>query len=544
MTDAVEFTPRQVQLLEMLAEGKSNKEIAGDLKITYGTVKQHLFTLFRKINVTNRSKASIVAQGLVKAGLRQASRRQGKAAAVAYQWRLISAAAFSLNDHPPLTTIELAQKDAFLSTLHAEIERLAIALDGQHMPLPDGGALVWFGHPRAHEDDAERALSLVQSMLTWRKQQRPLPNGMDQFSIGVASHTEVVAENASQLYAIHAFKLAVSLAALAKKLSCPLASQLTQRLCSDVSAWVRLQPVAKYAEGQDKHRQDVFSLTYDPLPNNASSTSWGGLPFMHALCHGVIAGESQWLEVSSWTPVSIASLLESIGSASQAMGFRVLRMRLPSSKSREVLFSSLLVQMDTAFGEIEAPIRNTRLSAGERLADRLVAIADAAPLCILLYGHQSLDTFKSLLTAKGIDRLVAKRIMIVAVSPADGKSKATIRTLGARANGMPLSRSYTLDLPNLVQLEEGLRAAVQALLDDVSPLAKDIMLRAARQKTSVLKTVLSGFDNPHHEIQAALQELTTLGMLVPTRTGDVQFRDPMLGEAIRQLDIPTDAHPA
>ncbi|MGI9143730.1 MAG: helix-turn-helix domain-containing protein [Fluviibacter sp.] len=543
--DQPDFTARQVQLLEMLAEGKSNKEIAYDLKIAYGTVKQHLFTLFRKINVSNRSKAAIVAQELVKSGLRRASNQlQNRPKAAGYQWRLISAVAFAIKDHPSLATAELAQKDIFLVALHHELERLATALDGQHMVLPDGGALIWFGHPRAHEDDAERALYLVQCMLHWHQQRPRLPNDIDEFSVGIASHTEVVAENAQRLFAVHAFKLAVSLAGLAKKLSYPLVSQLTQRLCADANVWLTLRPIAKFAEGQEKKRQDVFALTFDPSPNTTLADRWGGLPFVASLCKGVAAGTAEWLEVSSWTPASIASLLEAIGTIAQSNGFSVFRARLPSSKSRETLLASLAVQIDTAFGDSENNPRNSRMSAGERLAERLGVLAKDKPLCILLYGHQSLNTFRSLLTAKGVDRLAATHTLVAAVVPADGKSKATIRTLGAKGTGLPLSRAFTLELPGFVQLEEGLRAAVQSLLDDVSPLAKEIMLKAARQNVILFKSILPAFDNPHHELQAALQELTALGILIPTRSGDVQLRDPLLAEAIRQLEIPADVLPA
>ena len=48
-----------------MAEGKSNKEIADSLNIGYGTVKQHLFVIFRKLNVTNRAKAVIAAHQLM-----------------------------------------------------------------------------------------------------------------------------------------------------------------------------------------------------------------------------------------------------------------------------------------------------------------------------------------------------------------------------------------------------------------------------------------------------------------------------------------------
>jgi len=45
---------RQRQILQLLAEGKANKQIAAELGIALSTVKNHLNTLFRKYRVTNR----------------------------------------------------------------------------------------------------------------------------------------------------------------------------------------------------------------------------------------------------------------------------------------------------------------------------------------------------------------------------------------------------------------------------------------------------------------------------------------------------------
>ena len=63
---ALSLSVRQQQILELLAQGKSNKEIASELDIEYGTVKQHLFVLFRKLNVSSRAKAALIAANLLK----------------------------------------------------------------------------------------------------------------------------------------------------------------------------------------------------------------------------------------------------------------------------------------------------------------------------------------------------------------------------------------------------------------------------------------------------------------------------------------------
>ena len=51
------FTPRQREIIVMLAEGKSNKEIAREIKVLEGTVKLHVRGILRKLGVRNRTEA-------------------------------------------------------------------------------------------------------------------------------------------------------------------------------------------------------------------------------------------------------------------------------------------------------------------------------------------------------------------------------------------------------------------------------------------------------------------------------------------------------
>jgi two-component system, NarL family, nitrate/nitrite response regulator NarL len=53
--------PREQEILQTLVTGASNKMIANRLGITEATVKVHLKTLLRKIDVNNRTQAAIWA---------------------------------------------------------------------------------------------------------------------------------------------------------------------------------------------------------------------------------------------------------------------------------------------------------------------------------------------------------------------------------------------------------------------------------------------------------------------------------------------------
>ncbi len=64
----VQVTPRELSALQLMADGKSNKEIATALGISERTVKTHLGHLFEKLGVTSRTEAIRVAtrRGLVR----------------------------------------------------------------------------------------------------------------------------------------------------------------------------------------------------------------------------------------------------------------------------------------------------------------------------------------------------------------------------------------------------------------------------------------------------------------------------------------------
>ncbi len=50
----VSLTPREREIVSLLKQGMRNKQIAGEMNITEGTVKIYLFRLFHKLGVRNR----------------------------------------------------------------------------------------------------------------------------------------------------------------------------------------------------------------------------------------------------------------------------------------------------------------------------------------------------------------------------------------------------------------------------------------------------------------------------------------------------------
>jgi len=68
-----ELTPRESEILGLLAEGQSNKTIARNLGISDGTVKLHVKAILRKLGVHSRVEAAVIA---VEHGMRATQNNQ------------------------------------------------------------------------------------------------------------------------------------------------------------------------------------------------------------------------------------------------------------------------------------------------------------------------------------------------------------------------------------------------------------------------------------------------------------------------------------
>jgi ATP/maltotriose-dependent transcriptional regulator MalT len=58
------LTPRELDVLALLAQGLTNKEIAQRLVISPGTVRQHAYNLYQKLHVHSRQQAVAKASDL------------------------------------------------------------------------------------------------------------------------------------------------------------------------------------------------------------------------------------------------------------------------------------------------------------------------------------------------------------------------------------------------------------------------------------------------------------------------------------------------
>jgi LuxR family maltose regulon positive regulatory protein len=58
------LSERELEVLNLLASGRTNSEIARDLFVAQGTIKAHIGNIYRKLEAHNRTEALSRARGL------------------------------------------------------------------------------------------------------------------------------------------------------------------------------------------------------------------------------------------------------------------------------------------------------------------------------------------------------------------------------------------------------------------------------------------------------------------------------------------------
>jgi DNA-binding CsgD family transcriptional regulator len=531
------LTARQLQVIDLVAQGFSNKEIANELRISEGTVKQHIFAIFRLLKVSSRAKL-VIANKRFNAASKQ---NPGKSLAsskqkFAYSWRLIVAVVVAIPDTLPLDPIEVINRMSHLDRLRLVIEEMAFALDASSMLLPDGGLLVWFGHPTSHIDDVDRAALLVQAIRSHLELDRTQKLNI---GLGISTHAEIVPSDTTRLTSARAFGDALSLAKQSSQLSLSLANTLTERLCSASIPWLELRPAVsagnRHADKVIKSSESIYAIAHRQSAPQKSS-QWGDLSFLKEVFESVNAGVAQWICVESWPPSLANSLVDGIGLRASQDGFTSLKLYIPSVKRKDLVLNSLLAQLEMASTQYDLS-SNKSDSTLDKFLSSLWKIATNAPVVLQVFGIQSLQALKSVLTDRGIDRLVGLRVLVVVTNLQDvQKPQTSIRILGPRPDNVVFTRIHTMIEPQLNLVPEGVMVDIQAMVDDLSPAARELIFAAAQSPGQAFNELFPQLNLPRPVVQGALQELASLGLILPRDDHFFDFRDTLTASAISQLN--------
>jgi DNA-binding CsgD family transcriptional regulator len=547
------LTPRQEQMVGLLAEGLSNEEIAAQLGITLGTVKQHLVLLYRRLGVSSRTKAVLAAGRLARARPHDKALKTSKPQRLAsetseYGWRMVCVVAIYVSDGPSSDPTQMIARDRYLTQMRDAIERYAIDLDGRFASMPYGGLLAWFGHPTAHTDDADRAVSLAsfahrcaQHYANQQQQTDGVQSSLGQVGVAVASRAEIVAYDAAELLGAEGFRSAAILARYASSLGVPLVDDVTHRLAPLSVSWMTVRFQDKQPPEQLKRLGALFSIGTHNQPRPDARQGWGGLAFLSDILATARSGVAQWLSIECWPSTVGVSVTDAVSNAALAEGFNILRVRLPSSNMTGKLEQSVLAQiLNQCKSDPDLSLSDTELVvSAETLVGELTRLSALAPLVVAVYGPNGLDRLVHLLGASGTETLVSKPIVIIGASLADAEQPQTsVRLLGPRPVKSMLSRVFTLRTPVLEDLSDQVKTGLQELLDGLSNDSRSLVIRTAASPKQGFLSVAKTLKLTDAQLKDSFNELAVCGLVVPTPSdARFQFRSPATAQAIKLLTV-------
>ncbi len=144
------LTDRQIEVLSLAAQGKSNLAIAKQLGITEGTVKLHMSAIFKALGVQSRSEAVLLASRLPSVNLRQI--RIGEGGALDVDWLLPHMS----HQHLPRQTILFRKGDQGAELCY--LQRGSIRLEEFNLQLDSGSV---FGEIGLFSPSHERTCTAV-----------------------------------------------------------------------------------------------------------------------------------------------------------------------------------------------------------------------------------------------------------------------------------------------------------------------------------------------------------------------------------------------
>ena len=518
------LSPRQQEILRLLTQGRSNKEIAAALGLTDGTVKQHLHQLFRKLGVHNRALAAV--HGAARAGEAESPRAavpppmEQPDAADRFAFRLITSVAAEPRLRGAESSQGLQRWTRQLSLFTERGQRLAQWFDGHLQALPGGTLVVWFGLHTSHGDDAARALAFSRAL---RASVEDL--GALDLAIGLGTALEVVRENVSgEPLASRAFRLSLRLAEQA--------AGGRIRACANTLRSADIADLARVEELPDEaSARDVAEDHGDP----AAAGRWGGLPFLPALCQAVVAGQAQWLAVESWPPRDGARLSDALAGEIGRWGLQVCHLWLPApDPDHDRLRGSLSgqLQMHRPGGQRAAPTHGRRLI--EDIAERL----QGGPLALILHGMDGLARVQTLFDDKALQRLSLSPLLVIGSSlRRQGQAQTSLRLLGSHPGQAAFTRVLRLEVPRTdLDPRPGVRPDTQAMLDRVSAFARAVARERTRVARATIEVLARRLQASAAQVAAACRELEREGLVV-MQGRRLEFRDPETASAVRATTL-------
>lgn len=155
------LTQRQREILTLLRAGKVNKEIARELGIGLGTVKQHVVAIFKRLRVNNRAMAAAHHGGTIDGDLTDA----------------VAGSAAGMLERRPCVVLSLVLPESadngLLKHVHSALAAQAFEYQAVFLTRHGHSADLIFGIQQVHEYDLLRALQTAHAAFSDLQQAEP-----------------------------------------------------------------------------------------------------------------------------------------------------------------------------------------------------------------------------------------------------------------------------------------------------------------------------------------------------------------------------------
>jgi len=497
------LSARQREILHQIALGHSNKEIARQLGLTIGTIKQHVHQLFRKLGVSSRTMAAAVGRVQPVEQTHPAADDADSAELpedLRYGRRQVTAVVVQTLQTPNRSASVAAGAARDLQELTDRATRLAQMLEARMESLPAGGFAAWFGHPVAHGDDAARAVAFARAVAAG--------TGGPALKIALATEDEVLSEAARAAPASGAFRVAMRMATLAEA-SAIFACERTAQLAGEAET----VPAAGFIEA-------ASVLPPARRWSRERVQEWGGLPFVSSLLSSVQRSRCQWLAVESWPPEAGTRLIDAIGDALAASAVSVCRIWVPAGPRSKTRSRRILAQ-----------IASSHATDVEGAVD---ALATRGPVALIAHGIDSLSALCDALGEAAIERLKSAPLIVVAgAMHRAGAPQTVVRLLGSHPAVAPFVRVMRMQVPERSgAASRAMRTDLQAVLDAVSATARAVARLASDPRYPDVSAVASRLAMSREAVLDACAELERCGLLA-LRGEIFEFRDQETAAAVR-----------
>lgn len=482
--------------MDLVTRGLTNKEIAQHLGLSDGTIKQHLFAIFQRLGVSNRTWAVASWQKLTLSTVDGEPARTSRTAPSLLApngtnsnsilpRRLLATVAVALPQHVHSET-NLVEEEPALRVL-ALCRRWAEVFEGNLRVSGASSLLVTFGHPRAHFDDMERALAFAEAVQTDLRCQ-----------LGI--ETAIAIDAALDRLHVHHGDVVLS-----------------------STAWHSIQLLSSERVGiTSTDRVSHFASNF--ADESPLSDLWHQqlrrAPFFREVGTALAQNRASWIAIEAWPPIFVKVLLDAWRYTTVGKATRQIVLRLPSANT-DAIETTLLAQFDAQAGSGDS-FRYPEADLGWRLH----TLAQEGPLCVLVYGMDEATALANLLDDDAIRALSTCSVVFLLSSLAvRGPARISARMLDQNGRKPLVGRVHELVLPEAIEPASQYCPDIVALLDRVDYTGWAILALVLKFQRCTSQFIARRLDLPETSLVPCLEQLQRFGLISKWPDHSIRLRD-------------------